>query len=289
MSQFRSRRQFISGVASLPVSAVAGKVWAQGNTGQGLLARLREAKKVTVGVANNPPYSTVQPDGSLDGIAPVLTQLIMARLGVPQVVGVTATYGELIPGMQAGRWDFIAASLTISKVRCTQVSFGDPIVFDGGSFVSLKGALPNPPKTLKELVAQKLTVGVSTGGAIFRLCLEAGISPDLIKQFPDDVAMIDGLIAKRIQMVFQDNASISLVYRQRNLPVDATFPIADVPEHGSGCAFRLTDVDLYDAFQQQLRAMKASGEYLPIAQKYGFFTPPELIFMTAEQACAASS
>jgi polar amino acid transport system substrate-binding protein len=290
MPQLRSRRQVISGAAALPLIAASAKVWAQAdNAGQGLLARLRQAKKVTAALANNPPYSSVLPDGSLDGIAPTLTKLIMARLGGPEVVGVAANYGELIPGMQAGRWDFITASLTISKARCSQVAYADPIVFDGGSFVSLKGELADPPKTLKALVAQKLTVGVSAGGAIFRLCLESGISPDNVKQFPDDVAMIDGLVAKRIQIVFQDNASISLVYRQRNLPVDVTFPIADVPEHGSGCAFRPADTDLYDAYQQQLRAMKASGEYLPIAQKYGFYTPPELLFVTADQACATST
>lgn len=289
MSQFRSRRQFISGVASLPVISFGGQVGAKSvDARDSLLARLRKANKVTVGVANNPPYSSLLPDGSLEGLTPTLTKLIMERLGVSNVAGVVASYGELIPGLQAGRWDFIAASLTISKARCTQVAYSDPIVFDGGSFVSLKGGLTDPPKTLKDLVARQLTIGVSAGGAIYRLSLEAGLRPDNVKQFPDDVAIIDALVAKRIQMGFQTNASLSLVYKQRNLPVDVTFPIADVPVHASGCAFRPADKEFIDAFQNELRAMKRSGEYLPIAQKYGITIPPELLFETAEQACATA-
>jgi len=191
--------------------------------------------------------------------------------------------------MQAGRWDFISASLSISKVRCGQVSFSDPIVYDGGSFVSIKGALQKPPKTVADLVAQKLTIGVSAGGAIARFALTAGVSAENILQFPDNVAIIDGLIAKRIQVAFQNNASISPVWKQRKLDVDVTFPIADDPTSGSACAFRSTDTDLFAAFQQELRAMKASGEYLTITRQFGFDTPPELIPVTIDQACKTAT
>ena len=290
MPHLSSRRQIVSSAVALSFVASSRNVWAQAKSAdQGTLARLRAAKTVTVGVANFLPYSGIDPDGTLTGMAPTLTQKIMERLGVPEVKGISAGYGQLIPGMQAGRWEFICAALTISKARCSQVAYADPIVFDGGSFVSLKGELADPPKTLKEVVARKLTVGVSAGGAISRLSLEAGVSSDNLKQFPDDVAMIDGLLAKRIQVVFQDNASISRIYKQRGLAVDVTFPIDDVPEHGSGCAFRPTDTDLYEAFQRELRAMKASGEYLTIARQFGFDTPATLMAITAEQACATST
>jgi polar amino acid transport system substrate-binding protein len=288
MHDIWSRRHVLSGLAALPLAMSARPVLAQA-AGQGLLSRLRAAKKVTVGVANFPPYSGMDPDGTLIGLVPTLTKLIMTRLGVPEIVGITATYGELIPGMQAGRWEFICAALTISKARCAQVSFADPIVFDGPSFVSLKGELPNPPKLVSELVAQKLIVGVSTGGAISREALEAGVNPANIRQLPDNVAIVDALVAKRIQIAFQDNAGIKVVYMQRGLAVDTTFPIADAPEHGSSCAFRTADSDLLGAFQQELRAMKASGEYLSISRQFGFDTPPELVAVTADQACTAGS
>ena len=101
-------------------------------------------------------------------------------------------------------------------------------------------------------------------------------------------AMIDALLAKRIQVAFASYTSFSNAYKQRGLDLTVTFPVADDPTSGAACAFRRADTDLYAAFQQELRAMKASGEYLPIAQKFGFNTPPDLMPVTADQLCATS-
>jgi polar amino acid transport system substrate-binding protein len=267
----------------------SSKVWAQAaGTGQGLLARLQAAKKVTVGLSNQPPFGGLDPDGSLTGLAPALIKLIMPRLGVPEVQGIAGTFGDLIPGLQANRWDFVAV-MTITKLRCAQVSYSDPLLFDGGTFVTLKGSFAQPPKLVADLVAQSLIVGASTGGAHARVALEAGVTPANLRQFPADVAIIDGLVAKRIQVAFGSNSSLSNLCRQRGLDVDLTFPIADDPSSGAACAFRLGDTDLHAAFQKELRAMKASGEYLPIARKFGFDTPSELIPVTSDQLCATGS
>lgn len=285
-----SRRHVLTGFAAGTWIASSRNIWAQAaGPGRGLLARLRAEKKVTVGLANQPPFSSLNPDGSLSGLAPTLAKLIMGRLGVPDVEGIVATYGELVPGMQAGRWDFIAAALAISKQRCAQVLFSDPVLFDGGSFVSLKGELADPPKLVTDLVAKKLVIGVLAGGAHARVAVEAGVDPANIRQFNSDVSTIDGLVAKRIQVAFGSNAGLSNVYKQRGLDVTVAFPIADDPENGSACAFRLADTDLHAAFQQELQAMKSSGEYLPIARQFGFDTPPELLFVTAAKLCGTGA
>jgi polar amino acid transport system substrate-binding protein len=289
MSYTVSRRGLITGFATLPALSGARPVWAQaGNPGAGLLARLRAAKSVTLGTANFPPYSGINLDGSLTGVVPALTKVILERLGISEIKAVAATYGELIPGMMAGRWDFISTALTITKARCAQVVYADPMVFDGASFVSMKDQLKNPPKLISELAAQKLTVGVSTGGALARIALAAGVSPGNLRQLPDNAALIDALIAQQIQIVLQDNAGIKHVYDQRKLPVDVTYPIADAPKHQSGCAFRKTDGDLLEAFQKEFRGMKASGQYLEISRQYDFDPTPEMATVTAEAACANS-
>lgn len=285
-----SRRKVLSGAVALPIVARSSRVWAQAAApGQGLLARLQAAKKVTVGLANQPPFSGLDPDGTLTGIGPTLTKLIMGRLGVPDVTGIAATYGELIPGLQAGRWDFIAATLVITKQRCAQVLFSDPVLFDGGAFIYLKGAFADPPKLVADLIARNLIIGVSAGGAHARVALEAGVNPANIRQFPSDVATIDGLAAKRIQLAFGSNASLGYVYRQRGLDVAVAFPVADDPENGAACAFRLTDKDLHGAFQQELRALKSSGDYAGLSRQFGFDMPPELVSVTSDKICAAGT
>ena len=286
MQRVWSRRRVVTGLAAGATLAVsAPRVWSQT---PGLLAKLRAAKKVRVGLANQPPFSGITPDGKLIGMSPTLCQAIMTRLGVPEMEGTVATYGELVPGMQAGRWDFIAASLTITQQRCAQVAFSDPILFDGGSIVSLKDTITNPPKTVAELIARKLKVGVQSGGNHSRVLLAAGIEPANMLQFSNDVSIIDGLVAKRIQVAFASSSGMKNTYRQRKLEVDFTFPVADDPVHGSACAFRKQDTDLHSAFQEQLGLMKKSGEWQKLAASFGFDIPPEMANHTAEQLCSSA-
>jgi polar amino acid transport system substrate-binding protein len=283
-----TRRQVISSVLAAPLAVASHKVWAQAAApGQGLLTRLRAAKSVTIGVVNFLPYSGIDPNGSLSGITPALLKIIMQRIGVPELKGVpVGGYGDLIPGLQAGRWDIICASLTITRDRCSEVAFSDPMVIDGGAFISLKSDLPDPPKTIKEVIERKLILGSGAGGAYARYALQVGLSRDNLREFPNEATLIDGLIAKRCQIVFQGNASITRAYTTRNLSVDKTYPVADYPMSGSSCAFRKTDPDLHEAVQKELRAMKASGEFQTIAKEFGFEIPANLVNMTAEEACA---
>jgi polar amino acid transport system substrate-binding protein len=285
MNQTWERRTILKAITGAGFTLTGHKVWAQASTGQGILAKLQAAKSVRVGIANQPPFSGLNPDGTLTGLAPTLAQAVMTKLGVPGMEASLATYGELIPGMQAGRWDFVAASLTVNKQRCEQVKFSDPIAFDGSTIVSLKGKLPNPPKLLADIVSQKLTVGAQAGGANSRAALAAGVQQTNLRQFPDDNAVIDGLVAGRIQVAFGANSSLKRAYSSRNMEFDVVFPVPDSPPPGSACAFRMEDTDLHEAFQKELRAMKLSGQYLEIARKFGFDTPPNLMERTDEEVC----
>jgi polar amino acid transport system substrate-binding protein len=281
-----ARRLVLGGLGVLQLGLAGGRVFAQAAGGQGTLARLQAAKKVTVGIANQPPFSALDPDGSLTGVAPTITQVIMSRLGIPDVAGLIATYGQLIPGLLAGRWDFVAAALTITKPRCDQVLFSDPLVLDGDVVVSLKGTGARPPNRITDLAALNATVGVQAGGADLRVLLAAGIPLDNIRQFANDPAIIDGLLAGRVQYALMVRSPLRGLLEQRHLDLAVAYPLQDVPPTGGACAFRKQDTDLQDAFQKEFRAMKASGEWRVIATKFGFDTPAELLDVTIEQLCA---
>ena len=282
-----SRRRVLWGGAMLAGGLAPRAASAQ--AGGGLLAELRKARVVKVGIANQPPFSSLNADGTMTGIAPTIAQKVMERLGVPKMEGVVATYGELIPGMLAGRWHFVAASLTITRERCAQVRFCDPLSFEGSCIVSLPDKNQLKPKTMKELIQGNVTVGVPTGGAQYRQLLAAGIAPDNIRQFNQDTAMFDGLIAGRVQYLWASHLPAVEISRRRRINFDIVFPVSDAAAPGAANAFRLQDQELYDAYQRELRALKASGEYLTIANQFGFEIPPELMNATADQQCSAVS
>jgi polar amino acid transport system substrate-binding protein len=282
-----SRRQVITSGGALSMSLLLPRAVFAQDPSNGLLARLRQAKSVKVGIANQPPFSSLNPDGTMTGIAPTIAQRVMERLGVPRMEGSVATYGELIPGMLAGRWDFVAASLTITKERCTQVRFSDPLSFEGNCIVAVPEKNALKPKTMADLIRANVSVGVPTGGAQYRQLLTAGMSPDNIQQFNTDPAMFDGLIAGRVQYLWASHLPAVEIARRRKAPFDIVFPVADSAAPGAANAFRVQDADLHGAYQKELRAMKASGEYLTIANQFGFEIPPELMNATADDQCKA--
>jgi polar amino acid transport system substrate-binding protein len=277
----------LGGVGSIAVAAASGRAFGQtADQGQGLLAKLQAAKKVRIGIVNQPPFSALNPDGTVTGAAPTITKTIMDRLGITEIEGFLATYGELIPGMLANRWDFVSGALTITKPRCAQVRFGDPIIFDGDNIVAVKDHPGPMPKTLAELAKGNFVVGAPAGGADVKALLAAGVSADNIRQFTNDQSEIDGLLAKRLDFGIMSPGPVRQLMKQRNLDLDITYPVLDDPPRGSACAFRLQDTDLYDAYVKQMRLMRASGELIAILKSFGFETTPEQLNISVDQLCA---
>jgi polar amino acid transport system substrate-binding protein len=254
----------------------------------GLLEELKEAGSVKVGLANQPPYSGLNPDGTVSGFVPTLIKEIMGRLGVPKVEGFVATYGELIPGLQARRWHMIGASFRLTKERCEQVAFADPVTFDGGAIAYIPGEIETPSNSLASLASAGVSLGILQGSYLLTSAQSAGIDEAKISQFPNNPSLIDGLLAKRVPLVVSTNASLVGLKQARNNAFNIVYPLSDDPPKGSGPAFRPQDSDLRDAFQKELRAMRASGELDKMAAEFGFEPPPPSVGdATAESVCAS--
>lgn len=256
---------------------------------QASLEQLRKAGVVRLGIVNQPPYSGLNPDGTITGLAPTMVQVIMGRLGVPKLEGIAVPYGQLIPGLQAGRWDMIGAVLNITKERCQQVTYADPLTEDAGALGFIPAALPAPPKTIGEAGQKGLKVGILTGSYLLKKAQGLGVADGMISQFPDNPALIDGLAAKRIDLALSTYSALRVVRKARGGSFEITYPLADDPPQGGSPAFRPTDTELHENFQRELRAMKKSGEFEKICQQFDFEASPHLLQLTAEQACAGAT
>src|SRR5262249_14144036 len=108
-----------------------------------------------------------------------------------------------------------------------------------------------------------------------------------LRQFPNDTALLDGLLARRFQAQFGSHPGISDMIRKRGLEkeLDVIYPIEDDTISFAACAFRKEDVDLHAAFQHELRALKASGEFARVVSSFGFDVNDRLLNATPEQAC----
>src|SRR5690625_4054211 len=95
------------------------------SAGNGLLAELKESGTVVVGFANEKPYA-YEENGELKGAAVDIAKAVFKELGVDEVDPHLAEFGDLIAGLDAGRFDVVTAGMAITPDRCENVIFGEP-------------------------------------------------------------------------------------------------------------------------------------------------------------------
>lgn len=284
MTTVWSRRVFVSTLAA----GTAGYAvpWASAQQ-PGVLERVRKAGVVRIGITNGPPYSALKPDGSVDGVAPTIVRLVMERLGVPKVEAFVAPYGQLIPGLQAGRWDIIGADLSVTKARCEQVAYADPFTIDHAAFAYLPGEVKDPPRSIKETGQKNVQIGMLAGTYMLPFVQAAQTRPNTITIFPDTAALLEGLYTKRVQIAFS-GILILRELKAKNAAFEIIYPMPDDWINAASAAFRPGDTDLIEAFQAEYRKMKKSGEAEKIITSFGFDVREGYMELTADQACKES-
>ncbi|HSJ28435.1 MAG TPA: transporter substrate-binding domain-containing protein, partial [Acidimicrobiia bacterium] len=107
--------------------------------GDDLLSQLRNAGTVRIGIANEVPYGYEDEDGNPTGEAPEVAKAVLANLGIENVEAVVVDFGTLIPGLQAGQFDMIAAGMFITPERAQQIIFSDPDYCVSNAFAVAEG------------------------------------------------------------------------------------------------------------------------------------------------------
>jgi len=244
----------------------------------GELDRLKAQGFARIAIANEPPWTEVKADGKVTGAAPEVARAVLAKMGVPEIVASISEYGAMIPGLQAKRFDVVAAGLFIKPERCAAVIFSQPDLCDAESFAVKKG---NPLKlTSYADIAKHATakVGAPGGGTEERLALEAGVPRDRVIVVPDAQSGVKMLQDGRIDVYALPILSISDLLKKANDPnLEMFAPVKDTPVYCAGAAFPKGAEALRDAYDVALADLKASGEFARIVEPYGFSgTAPNL-------------
>lgn len=313
MTEQLSRRRFLSrsallgaAVAASPTllsacgggdggAAAEGDASAPANGGGAadadVLAQAQEQGFIRVGFANEAPYGFADEAGNLTGEAPAVGREVMSRLEVPEIDGVLTEFGSLIPGLQARRFDVIAAGMFITPERCAEVIFSDPSYCAPQAFLVTEG---NPlGLTDYESVAANpdVRLGVLTGAVEGDQARAAGVSDDQINTLGDPPSLLEALQADRIDAVALTTISLNDLAETAGGGVEVTEPFIAVidGEEQLGCggfAFRPEDTALRDAFNEVLNEMKEGDEVVPIVEEFGFAEAAETAEgVTADELC----
>ena len=114
-----SRRKAISALSIAGLAAAIGFAALGSASAETTLERARKNGYIRVGFANEAPFGYATPEGKLTGEAPEVAKAVLKEMGINQVDGVLTEFGSLIPGLQAGRFDIIAAGMKRSPVSTT--------------------------------------------------------------------------------------------------------------------------------------------------------------------------
>ena len=266
------RRKLLRGAVAASVLGVAAGLFMGGSAqAAGKLEQLKEQGFARIAIANEPPWTEVKADGKVTGAAPEVARAVFAKLGVPEIVASISEYGAMIPGLQARRFDAVAAGLFIKPERCKAVIFSQPDLCDAESFAVKKGN-PMGFNSYADIAKSKTAkVGAPGGGTEERLALEAGVPRDRVIVVPDAQSGIKMLQDGRIDVYALPILSISDLLAKANDPnLEMYAPVKNTPVYCAGAAFRKGDEDLRDAYDKALAALKKSGEFAKIVEPWGF-------------------
>lgn len=252
------------------------------------LDRIREAGIIRVGFANEAPYAYATADGELTGESPTVFRHVMKRLGVERVDGVLTEWGALIPGLKAGRFDAIVASMYITPRRCRQILFANPTYGIGEALVVPAGN-PEGLRDYADAVEKEAKVAFVAGTAEIEHARIAGLSRGQQLIVPDFASAFAAVKAGRASAAAL-TALTAGVLAEKDEAVERAEPFTFVHEgrsyRGEGSfGFRPEDTALRDAVNEELAGFIGTEEHLAMVAEFGF-DASNLPEKTAEQHCA---
>lgn len=246
------------------------------STGSGTLAEAQESGSMTIGFANEIPYGFEGPDGEPTGQAPEVAKAVLAELGIDDVNGQVVEFTSLIPALNAGRFDMIAAGMFITPERAEQVLFSDPD-YCGTTAFGVAAGNPYDISTFEDIAANpEIRLGVLGGAVEEGYALDSGVPEEQIQRFSTTPGLFDGLAAGRIDAAVLTAITVRQQIEDLGNPnLEATegfVPVIDGEEQlgCGGYAFRQEDEELRDAFNEVLVEMRENDEILPIIEEFGF-------------------
>jgi polar amino acid transport system substrate-binding protein len=252
--------------------------------------KIAETGKVVIGIANEAPYGFTAQDGTVTGEAPEIAKHILGEMGVEEVEGVITEFGSLIPGLNAGRFDMIAAGMFLTPERCQQITFSEPTYGIGQAFLIKEGN----PKNINnyEDVAENsdVTLAVMAGAIEGQYAQQAGVPMGQLLVVPDRAAGTAAVEAGRADAFALTSLTIGDIVAARGADAglamtDAFSTVAgqNVKGHG-GFGFRNEDAEFVDQFNQQLTDFIGTEEHLALVEPFGF-GKDELPELTRDEIC----
>ncbi|MUK89785.1 ectoine/hydroxyectoine ABC transporter substrate-binding protein EhuB [Ornithinibacillus sp. L9] len=262
-----------------------------GDGDDGLLEKLQDEGKVTIGFANEKPYA-YEEDGELKGAAVDIAAAVFAELGIDEMDSQLSEFGQLISGLQAKQFDVITAGMAIMPDRCENVTFGEPEMTYGEGLIVQAGN-PLGLESYADIAANPdVTVSVMSGAMENDYLQEEGVDPSQIQSADDIPATFAAVESGRADATTGTEMTVKMALESADtdaLEFVETFEQPDVegiPSYGAA-AFHPDEQELVDAYNEKLAELKADGTVAELLEANGFSAEMNMVpdDITTEQIC----
>jgi polar amino acid transport system substrate-binding protein len=255
-----------------------------------LAQKIADTGKVVIGYANEAPYGFATSDGMLTGEAPEIAKHILGEMGAREIEGVITEFGSLIPGLNAGRFDIIAAGMFILPQRCEQITFSEPTYGIGQAFLIQEGNPKNINNYDDVAANSDVTLAVMAGAVEGEYAQKSDVPMGQLMVVPDKAAGAAAVEAGRADAFALTSLAIGEIVEARGsdaglAKTDAFSMIAgeNVKGHG-GFGFRNEDAEFVEEFNQKLTEFIGTEAHLALIEPFGF-GKDELPELTRNDLC----
>jgi polar amino acid transport system substrate-binding protein len=146
-----------------------------------------------------PPFNTISADGSLSGFDIDIANALCEEMGIECKL-VVQDWDGLIPGLVAGRYDAIIASMAATEERSKSVDFTERYYSTRPGVIVLKGSEISAA-TVEALDGTSIGAQSSTSDALY---VEANIPSATLRLYPTPAEVQADLSAGRIDVMISD-------------------------------------------------------------------------------------
>ncbi|WP_080959782.1 transporter substrate-binding domain-containing protein [Burkholderia gladioli] len=230
--------------------------------------------KVTIAYIEEPPFGWTEADGTVTGADIELAGTILRQIGVHEIEHCPTTFSELLPGVEAGRWD-MNVPLFVTPQRANAVAFSLPVWgIEDGFLVG-----PGNPRALVNYssIAQcpDARLGIIAGQVQHNSATASGVTEEQIVIFEQQADAIAAVLSGVIDAYASTALGNRIIANKMGSSViDA---VAHVPETTGrqrmpplgAFSFNRKNVDLLNVVNQRLRAYLGSSDHRVRMARFG--------------------
>lgn len=158
------------------------------------LDEVRERGSIRVAVADEVPYGYLDENGEGQGAGPEVARYVFEQLGIEEVEWQVVDFGDLIAGLEAGRFDMAAAEMAIRPDRCERVLFSAPNTSYGEGLL-VRASNPEEINAYSDFAERDdLRVAVLAGATQIGILDSLGVPESRIEVIDANAAAIDTII-----------------------------------------------------------------------------------------------